>query len=65
MPNTLSQLKEMDHKWTDNPAAPSILNVLYSDTNKFVIDTSMTYNITFVKIDSKFKRKLIIDYIKD
>ena len=25
----------------------------------------MIYNITFVKIDSKFKRKLIINYIKN
>ena len=55
----------MDHKWTDNSAASDILNMLCFDINEFVIDASMIYNTTLIKIDSRFKRKLIIDYIKN
>ena len=65
VPDTLSQLKKVDHEWTEDPAAPGTLEVLCSDTDEFITDASMTYNIIFVEIDPRFKRKLIIDYIKD
>ena len=65
VPNALSQLKKMNHEWTDNPAAPGTLNMLCSDTNEFIINASITYNTTLIEIDSRFKRKLIIDYIKN
>ena len=55
----------MDHEWTDDPAGPSTLKVLYSDTDEFIINALMIYNITLIEINPKFKRKLIIDYIKD
>ena len=55
----------MNHKWTDNSAIPNTLNMLYSDINEFIVNASMIYNTTFIKINSKFKRKLIINYIKN
>ena len=65
VPDTLSQLKKVDHKWTENLAAPGTLEVLYSDTDEFITDTSIIYNIILVEVDPKFKKKLIIDYIKN
>ena len=55
----------MNHEWTENPAAPGTLKVLCSDTDEFITDASIAYNITLIKIDLRFKRKLIIDYIKN
>ena len=65
VPDTLSWLKEVDHKWTENPAAPDTLEVLYSDTDEFITNALIIYNTTLIKINSRFKRKLIIDYIKN
>ena len=65
VPNALSWLKKVNHKWTENLTAPDTLEVLYSDTDEFITDTLTVYNITLIKVDSRFKRKLIIDYIKD
>ena len=65
MSDAISQLKEMNHEWTDDSAASGTLNILYSNINEFVINASMVYNTTLIKIDSRFKRKLIIDYIKN
>ena len=63
--NALLWLKKVNHKWTENSAAFGTLKILYSDTDEFITDVLIIYNITLVEIDLKFKRKLIIDYIKN
>ena len=55
----------MNYEWIDNSAASDILNILYFNTNKFVVNVLMIYNTIFIKINLKFKRKLIINYIKN
>ena len=65
VPDALSQLKEVDHEWTEDPAVPGTLKVLCSDTDEFITDASMIYNTILIKVDPRFKRKLIIDYIKN
>ena len=65
MPDALSQLKKVNHEWTENLATPGTLKILYSDTDEFITDVLMIYNTTFIKVNLKFKRKLIINYIKN
>ena len=55
----------MNYEWTDDLAGSGTLKILYSDINKFITDVLIVYNITFIKINLKFKRKLIINYIKN
>ena len=63
--NALLQLKKINHKWTENLTVFDTLKILYFNTDEFITDVLIIYNITFVEIDLKFKRKLIIDYIKN
>ena len=65
VPDALSQLKKVNHEWTEDSAAPGTLKVLCSDTDEFITDILMIYNTTLIEVDPRFKRKLIIDYIKD
>ena len=55
----------MNHEWTKDLAAPGTLEVLCSDTDEFITNVSIIYNIIFIKINLRFKRKLIINYIKN
>ena len=63
--DVLSQLKKVNHEWTENLTASDTLKILYSDTDEFIINILIIYNIIFIKINLRFKRKLIIDYIKN
>ena len=65
VPDALSQLKKVNYEWIENSAASGTLKVLYFDTDEFITDAPMIYNIIFIEVDLKFKRKLIIDYIKN
>ena len=55
----------MNYKWINDLTASGILKILYSDINKFITNVLMIYNIILIKIDLKFKKKLIINYIKN
>ena len=65
IPDALSQLKKMNYKCINDLTAFNILKVLYSNTDEFITDILIIYNIIFIEIDLRFKKKLIINYIKD